>query len=50
LRGEGMKTIEALVKRGLLLKHKAGKYVSPNTGRKKEIIEIMENRYPDYYF
>ncbi len=45
-----MKTIETLVKRGILLEHKKGKCASLNTGRKEEIIEIMKNYYPDYYF
>ena len=50
LRGDGMKAIEGLIKRGLLIDHKGGKYVSLNTREKEEIMKVLKNNYPDYYF
>ncbi len=50
LRGDGLKKIEKLVKRGILLEHKGGKCVSLNTGEKDKIMKILKKQFPDYYF
>ena len=50
LRGDGMEVIERLIKRGLLIDHKGGKCVSLNTGEKEEILRVLKDHYPDYYF
>lgn len=50
LRGDGMKIVEKLVKQGLLLEHKSGNCVSLNSKKKEEIMKILKEHYPDYYF